>query len=206
MKYLHSVCIHWVLAPRSVDRGSAVSSGRPKEGCRSARSFGHAYHRCKGLFPHLSCRCFSFPPSLLPPSSIYHPVWPPSAPLARSHPPRLPPHEHLINSPVYALVKLSLLIPQPPLGDATQNRIMQATHGPIPHQNGYANYVQNGHQHPPQNNLQNGHPQNHHQQAPSHRNAPQPQQQHKEPVAVLGIPSVTVQDGELVVGDAQSSE
>ncbi|KAI0814983.1 kinase-like domain-containing protein [Irpex lacteus] len=82
---------------------------------------------------------------------------------------------------------------------------MQATHGPIPHQNGYANYVQNGHHPPPQNNLQNGHPQNHHQQAPSHRNAPQPQQQHKEPVAVLGIPSVTVQDGELVVGDAQSS-
>ncbi|KAI0692755.1 kinase-like domain-containing protein [Cytidiella melzeri] len=81
---------------------------------------------------------------------------------------------------------------------------MQATHGPQLHQDAYSNYVPNGQHHPlPQNNQQIGPSQNHHQQPAQHRNAPQ--QSHKEPVTVVGIPSVTVQDDELVVGGAESS-
>ncbi|KAI0094882.1 kinase-like domain-containing protein [Irpex rosettiformis] len=82
---------------------------------------------------------------------------------------------------------------------------MQQTHGPHTHQNGYTttNYIQNTHHQPPPQVI----PQNTDSQPPhpsSHRNAP-PQHQHKESVTVIGIPSVTIQDGELAVGDAQSS-
>ena len=94
----------------------------------------------------------------------------------------------------HVLLDLSLIL-HSNLGDAIQNRIMHPNHGhqghnPPEHQNGYANHVPNGHIH-------NGAPQN-----PSHRN---PSQLSKEPVAVLGIPSVTVQNNELVVGGSDSS-
>ena len=74
----------------------------------------------------------------------------------------------------------------------------------------HPNHVQQGHNpsyhthHQPNGHHHNGHPQpngnSHH--PPPHKAAPS---SHKEPIHVLGIPSVTVENNQLMVGDSQSS-
>ncbi|KAI0076099.1 Pkinase-domain-containing protein [Panus rudis PR-1116 ss-1] len=73
----------------------------------------------------------------------------------------------------------------------------------------HSTHVHPGH-HPQHHHVPNGHHTHHHHQPnghqpnghpSSHKNPPQP----KEPVHVVGIPSVTVENNQLLVGDSQSS-